>query len=112
MLGNIFITPNWLQKKNNPSVLASVSCTDLSALYVSGLGALYGPFNPHILLASVHYTVVNAFKGTINVKPLHPGQELEFKPLCHTRVKNVFHIYPTYLSSQLVLSNYNRYEHI
>jgi hypothetical protein len=26
---------------------------------------------------------VNAIKGTINLKPLHPGQWLEFKPLHH-----------------------------
>jgi len=56
MLGNIFITTNWIQKNINPSVLASVPCTDLSSFiwcwawcpvqishssYPAGQGALY-----------------------------------------------------------------------
>ena len=36
----------------------------------AGFGALYGPVNPHTLSASVHRTAVNAFKITINLKPL------------------------------------------
>jgi hypothetical protein len=34
---------------------------------------------PHKLLASVHNTVVNAFKSTINFKTLRPGWQLELK---------------------------------
>jgi len=28
----------------------------------------------HMLLALVHHTVGHTFKGTVNLKPLHPGQ--------------------------------------
>lgn len=34
-----------------------------------------------MLLALVHHTVVNAFKGTTNLKPLFRGKYLAFKPL-------------------------------
>jgi hypothetical protein len=30
--------------------------------------------------SSVHHTVLNIFKGIINQKPLHVGQQLECKP--------------------------------
>jgi hypothetical protein len=43
------------------------------------LSALYGPLIPHLLLASVHHMVVNAFKDAIRLEFLYPGQELEFK---------------------------------
>jgi hypothetical protein len=31
------------------------------------------------VLALVNWTVMNAIKGTINLKAFHPGQQLEFK---------------------------------
>ena len=40
----------------------------------AGFGALYGPVNPQTLSASAHRTAVNAFKVTINLKPLRPWQ--------------------------------------
>ena len=40
-----------------------------------------GPAILHMLLASVLRTVINAFKGTINLKSLYPGQQLGSGPL-------------------------------
>jgi len=31
----------------------------------------------------VHYIVMNTFKGAVNLKCLHPGQQLAFKLHCH-----------------------------
>jgi len=39
------------------------------------LDALFGPFILHILPASVHRAVVNAFTGILNVNPLRSGQQ-------------------------------------
>lgn len=50
-----------------------LSCND-------GLSDLYGPLALHVLPASLHCMVTNAFKGIINIKPFHPAQQLEFKP--------------------------------
>jgi hypothetical protein len=38
------------------------------------------PLVPHILLVLVHHTVKIAFKDSINLKPLRPEHEQEFKP--------------------------------
>jgi hypothetical protein len=40
----------------------------------SGLDAVYGPVIPYVFPASVHRTVLNAFKGIVNVKHSRPGQ--------------------------------------
>jgi hypothetical protein len=49
----------------------SLSAGSLNLIWPSstGLGALYGPSIPHMLPASVHRTIVNAFKGIINLNP-------------------------------------------
>ena len=47
-------------------MLASMHCTDVYIL--------------HILPASVHHAVVNIFKCTVDLRPLSPGPQLEFKP--------------------------------
>jgi len=39
----------------------------------TSLHALYSLLIPHMLLALVHHTVGYTFKGTVNLKPLHPG---------------------------------------
>jgi hypothetical protein len=41
---------------------------------------IMNPLFLHGLPGFVHHTVVNAFKGTINLKSLCPGQQLKFKP--------------------------------
>lgn len=43
-------------------------------IFNDGLGTLYGPVTAPILLASVNSMVMNAFKGTKNIKPLCPRQ--------------------------------------
>lgn len=43
------------------------------------LGALYTPLVPHMLPISMNCMVMNAFKRTVNLKPLLPGNKLEFK---------------------------------
>jgi hypothetical protein len=60
--GNVYrgIISFWLNF--NPSILASVHCTDLSIL--------------HLPPASVHRKLVNAFKGAVTSKPLRPEQQL------------------------------------
>jgi hypothetical protein len=37
--------------------------------YSAGLSVLCSPLIPHMLLVSVQYAVVNAFKGHLNLKP-------------------------------------------
>jgi hypothetical protein len=45
----------------------------LNQPFSAGLGALYWLLILHLLLALVHRTFVNAFKGTINLHLLYPG---------------------------------------
>lgn len=40
----------------------------------AGLGALYGPLIPHMLMGFVHHMVMNALKDTTNLKSLHSWQ--------------------------------------
>jgi len=42
--------------------------------FSAGLGALYGSAVLHTLPASMQSTVMNAYKGTVNLKPLNSGQ--------------------------------------
>jgi hypothetical protein len=49
-------------------------------LFYGSLGALYRPLILYMPLVSACVIDVNAFKGTINLKHLCPGQWLEFKP--------------------------------
>jgi hypothetical protein len=39
----------------------------------------YRPLGPHMLPAWVQFVVMNAYKGTKKLRPIHPVQELEFK---------------------------------
>ena len=48
-----------------------------------GLGTLYGILSLYILRVSVRRNFLDAFKGTLNLKPFCPGQQLEFKTQRH-----------------------------
>jgi hypothetical protein len=48
--------------------------TQLSVSLETFIAVLDGPSILHVLPALVHCTVINAFKGTINLKSLHLGQ--------------------------------------
>lgn len=49
--------------------------------FIPGFGSMYGLLIMHMMSASVHLTFVKAFKSTINLKPVRPGQYLEFKAI-------------------------------
>jgi hypothetical protein len=57
--------------------------------HAATLSALYRPLVSHMLPISMNCMVMNAFKGTINLKSLIPGHQLEFKPQRHWRVKSI-----------------------
>jgi len=56
-----------------------VSLTTFNA----NLGALCGPIFIRTLPVSVHRIVLNSFKRSLNLEPLHSRQYLEVKPQCH-----------------------------
>jgi hypothetical protein len=42
-----------------------------------------------MLPIAMNFMVMNALKGTINIKPLLSAHQLEFKPQCHLRFKSI-----------------------
>ena len=54
--------------------LCSVSGGALMSIFSADLGALYGSAILHTLPASMQSTVMNAYKGTVNINPLNSGQ--------------------------------------
>jgi hypothetical protein len=60
--------------------MASTVVTDRCCYpFNASFDAHYRSLILHILPALMHHVVANAFKGAINLKLLHPGQQLEFK---------------------------------
>jgi hypothetical protein len=57
-----------------PSDFRHGHVTEVTDRFNASLDAHYRPLILHMLPALVHHVVANAFKGTINLKLLHPGQ--------------------------------------
>jgi len=58
-------------------ILADLDVLQAGCLKLScnaGLSDLYGPLTLHVLPASLHYLVMNALKGIINLKPFYSVQ--------------------------------------
>ena len=71
----LWITSQVFCYESQLSHVGGPRCTvrTISSSCAAGLGALYGPLVLHVLLASVHCTVVNAFRIIVTSNPFRLG---------------------------------------